>query len=345
MKIIGIYPSSFQPPTRAHWKTYKNLKTLSGVDTFIVTTDRTPTPDAPLNFGDKEQILTRYGVPSSHIVKLDNWKNPVEVFNRFSELQTSVIFALNNKNIDEISSKKEMKNGTWFDGDKLSYFQPYEGNENKMKSLNIHGYILKIDDSTIENRPVSTKNIREVLGTFRYKNEQKKKFFRFIFGWFDIGLYTLIVSKFTHANESLGNETQSNDVVKNQQPSNNFKSNLQNLVKEVLKEIMDEDYGSLNANLMVSGNNDMASNVSSTNTQTTTTPSQQLSNASTQKINLVKQKKELEAKSKQNKQQRDNYETTVKNYDNFQKKTDRDALDAVNMQLSQPSSKTSTSTS
>jgi ribosomal protein S25 len=52
---------------------------------------------------------------------------------------------------------------------------------------------------------------------------------------------------------------------------------------------------------------------------------------------LVKQKKELEAKSKQNKQQRDNYATTVKNYDQFQKKTDRDSIDAVNKQISQPS--------
>ena len=70
MKTIGIYPGNFQPPTRAHLEVYKKLKQVVGPDTFVVTTDRTPTAEAPLNFGDKEQIWVRQGVPASHIRKL-----------------------------------------------------------------------------------------------------------------------------------------------------------------------------------------------------------------------------------------------------------------------------------
>ena len=76
MKTIGIYPGNFQPPTRAHYQVYRRLRQMVGTDVFIITTDRTPTPDAPLNYGDKEQIWVRHGAPAGHVVKVQNWKHP-----------------------------------------------------------------------------------------------------------------------------------------------------------------------------------------------------------------------------------------------------------------------------
>ncbi len=55
MKTIGIYPGNFQPPHRGHLRVFKTLKQLVGPETFITTTSHTPTPDAPLNFGEKEK--------------------------------------------------------------------------------------------------------------------------------------------------------------------------------------------------------------------------------------------------------------------------------------------------
>ena len=106
---------------------------------------------------------------------------------------------------------------------------------------------------------------------------------------------------------------------------------LQEMVYQVLKELMSEDY-STTINTPDSSTNmtDMSTSLDKED------PAKIASDQVKQRIDLVKQKKELEAKSKQNKQQRDQYATTVKNYDQFQKKTDRDGIDSVNKQLSQP---------
>src|SRR5579864_4229067 len=106
MKVIGIYPGNFQPATKAHLLAYKNLKQISGADTFVVTTDKTPTQDAPLNFGDKQQILVRHGVPASHVVQVNDWKHPDEVFRNFAEDKTKVVFALNNKEAESVIGRK-----------------------------------------------------------------------------------------------------------------------------------------------------------------------------------------------------------------------------------------------
>jgi len=106
---------------------------------------------------------------------------------------------------------------------------------------------------------------------------------------------------------------------------------LQEMVYEVLKELMDEDY-STTINTPDSSTNmtDMATTLDKED------PAAVARQQAQNRIDLIQQKKELEAKNKQDKQQRDNYATTVKNYDQFQKKNNRDAIDNVNKQLSQP---------
>ena len=56
-----------------------------------------------------------------------------------------------------------------------------------LRPFNEHAYIMVLDDSRINGKPVSTTNIRDVLGSSRYNDKQKKKFFTWVFGWFDIG--------------------------------------------------------------------------------------------------------------------------------------------------------------
>jgi hypothetical protein len=106
MKLIGIYPGNFQPPTKAHFESYKRLRQIVGPDTFVTVTDRTPTPEAPLNAGDKEQILVRHGIPASNIQRIRNWKEPDEIFHKFSLEHTRVVFALNQTEANEISKRR-----------------------------------------------------------------------------------------------------------------------------------------------------------------------------------------------------------------------------------------------
>jgi nicotinamide mononucleotide adenylyltransferase len=307
MKTIGIYPGNFQPPTRAHLEVYKKLKQIVGPDTFVVTTDRTPTEAAPLNFGDKEQILVRHGIPGSHVIKVEDWKHPLVIFNKFSKEHTKVVYALNPKEAAQLQLNNQ---------DETKYFQPYEGKEN-MDTLDKHAYVLIVDDSKIDNKPVSTANIRQALGSDKYTPDEKKKFFRFIFGWFDIGLYTVVTSKFRQAFQASSPDNQG-PTLKNE----GLKSQLQRMVRE----IMDEEYG-MASDVENTGRDDAGTDVSKT-------LNQQKNDLAKQRVDLVKQKKEAEAKAKQNKQQRDQYSTTVKSYDSFQKKNDRDAIDTINTQLS-----------
>lgn len=401
MKTIGIYPGNFQPPTRAHLEVYKKLKQVVGPDTFVVTTDRTPTAEAPLNFGDKEQIWVRQGVPASHIRKVDDWKNPSSIFNNFSKTHTKVIYGLNPKEAAELSKRKDrlghvdtnkltpaaiheriqdttpldsefdseeseedpemVYNKThpdqdenkevWLDADgKLNYFQPYKGNEHNMRPLSEHGYILIIDDTRIEGKPVSTANIRQVLGSQSYGDNQKKKFFRFVFGWFDVGLYTLVTSKFRSAHQVSSNDdeqrvampslasmvrgkgTPLSPVPTPQAPlrKESAKSKLQKMVREMLGEILDEEYSTTINDPSSSGN--MTAGASQLKT-----PAQQRVDASKQRQDLIQQKKAAELQQKQDKEQRDSYATTVKNYDTIKKKANRDNLDAINKQIANPS--------
>ena len=403
MKTIGIYPGNFQPPTRAHWEVYRQLKRVVGPDTFVITTDRSPRAEAPLNFGDKEQIWVRHGVPASHIRKVDDWKHPIAIFNNFSRNHTKVIFALNPKEAAELSKRKarlgqvdknklgeppkspvhetieprspehpdtdseeseedpekvfskthpeeDQNKEVWLDVDgKLNYFQPYKGNEHTMKALSEHGYVLIVDDTKIEEKVISTTNIRQVLGSRNYSENAKKKFFGFVFGWFDIGLYTQLTSKFRQAHEvsipdeeriiampSMRSMVQKPHVpVPNSQAplrkESKVKSQLQKMVREMLGEIMDEEYST-------SINEPDSSTNMTAGTEPLKSPAQQRSDAQKQKVDLVKQKQEAEAEAKKNKQQRDQYATTVKSYDSFQKKNDRQNIDTINKKLSDTSS-------
>jgi hypothetical protein len=358
MKKIGIYPGTFQPAAKSHYEVYKKLKSMIGGETFVATTDREPVPEAPLNFGDKEQIWVRHGVPASHIIKVQTlpidgseWK-PQEIFHKFPSKQTIAVLVLNEREAGLFSKRKGKVNKSstglsnktrqelneiyeelspvkqdgevWLDSrGKPSYFQPYKTNENSLKPFEEHIYIVIMDDTKIQGQPVSTANIRSVLGSEKYDDRKKKTFFRFVFGWFDVGLYQLMIYKFRNAHQAA------------YEPANN----LQETVYSILKELVDEDYSTTI--------NTPDSSTNMTNMATTIgqeDPAAQAKQVAQNRINLVQQKKELEAKDKQDKQQRDNYSTTVKNYDQFQKKNNRDALDNINSQLSKVSSPTAPTT-
>ena len=80
-----------------------------------------------------------------------------------------------------------------------SYFQPFRGNENSLQSFSKHGYIIIIPTSvsSVNGKSISGTNVRDVLGGNKYSDEQKRKFFKHVFGWFDVSLYELLADKFS----------------------------------------------------------------------------------------------------------------------------------------------------
>ena len=432
MKKIGIYPGNFQPPTKAHYNLYKKLKTVIGNnDVYIASTDREPTPEAPLNYGDKEQIWIRHGVPASHIIKVQTlptddpskgWK-PKEILHNISENHTTVIIILSEREshlfstgkgsigkkwkgisagepneplVNEISfsepdkkpiSKSEEPKHTpeepekedpqdidfkiakqikktregWYDIDgKLKYFQPYKGNEHALRPVKEHAYIIISDDSRIQGKQVATSNIRVVLGSDRYTDKQKKSFFNWSFGWFDISLFRLLAMKFrqayqfisrvdtplephsSHFSTRVTNPREPSPMPKFPKNVYNPKKKLQEMVREILKELMDEEYSSSSVTTMngmddtqPDSSSDMASTIDKEKS-----PAQQKSDAAKQKVDLNKQKAQAERDLK-------GLETDLnwKKSDILRKRKDelpnkRKELDTLNKQIASVSSST-----
>jgi hypothetical protein len=271
MKTIGIYPGNFQPATRGHYNVYKQLRQLIGPDVFIIATDRTPTPDAPLNFGEKESIWVRHGVPPSHIIKVNDWRKPKEVFSRFSAKHTNAIFGLTIKEVEELNKRKKLPSydssipvppktemgekmeadaeeteesdtEVWLDLEgKPSFFQPYKGNEHKMLTIDQHAYVMVVEDDKIDGKPISTANIREGLASPKYVDTQKKKFFQWVFGWFDIGLFQLLSGKFKAAlKTTTGVEQPAPSPTGISIPSEPVPSSVNECLDELIKEFLDE---------------------------------------------------------------------------------------------------------
>lgn len=302
VKVVGIYPGNFQPPHRGHLYVYKKLRQLVGPETFVVTTSKTPTPEAPLNFGEKENIWVRHGVPASHVVKVEDWHRPVEIFQKFSSKHTTAVFVLNQKEWDTLRihvSTVENK-PVWNDNNnKPSYFQPYRGNESTMKSFEIHGYVQIMDDNMIEGKPISTTNVRKALGSPQYTDEQKKKFFQWAFGWFDISLFQELTNKFKLAHSS--SDTEQSPVAmpslaslvrtekppQTPMPPTDNKEKLQQTIKEIVKEMLEEFMPP--PSMTPSG---LDPNTSNIGLPTDTTTSQQT------KTDLLKQKASAEREDK-----------------------------------------------
>jgi hypothetical protein len=354
----------------AHYETYKKLKSLVGdEDVFVVTTDRDPVPEAPLNFGDKEQILTRYGVSINHIVKVHslpsddlnkvgNWR-PEEVYQKFSSKHTSALLVINERELPYFSKrkgiqsndkgmtagisskvKKEIKEifeelgGNDEDSEKLKnkelwlspdgkpqYYQPYVGNEHNLKPFEEHAYIVVIDDTKIQGKPVSTSNIRTVLGSNKYDDNKKKRFFRFVFGWFDQGLYHLMIEKFRYAHQ-ISSETDKEKLIS---PTKSIKETIVRVLKKI-----EEDY---DININDPNSSDNMTDMTSTLGQEKSDAEKSAENAK-KKIDLSKQKAsaERDIKGMEKDLQWKNQDILRKRKDELPQK--RKELDMLNKQLS-----------
>ena len=311
MKTIGIYPGTFQPPHKGHFKAYEQLKGAAGPDTYVVTTDYDPSIEAPLHFGDKEQILVRHGVDDSHIKQVKNLNTPWEVLDNYDPMTTIVIYGLNQQEAD-----KKIRHSR--------YYQHLLGAQGHLKPYKQAAYILVINDNRVGNRVFSSKNVREALGSHRFTNEQKQKWFKHFFGWFDLGLFELLRNKYTDAHQSAdGIETPTD-----------MKEELKKEICKILNELMGSPPS-------IATDSSFGPGSVATDTQT---PTEKAAAEKDARDTLVQQKKQAE---------RDldtlNTDLKWKQSDVIRKRKDelpnkRKELDALNKQLAQPSTST-TSTS
>jgi hypothetical protein len=193
MQIIGVYPGRYQPPHKGHLAAFNYLKKVIGPNnTFVATSDKVELPKSPLNFQDKQDIWAKHGV-TNNVIKTKNPYTPIEILQKFNKDNTAVVFGVGEKDMegDPRFSFKTKKDGS------PSYFQLYRGNENNLRPYGEHGYILVIPTEVcrVDGKQVSGTNVRDALGGSRYTDEQKKSFFKWVFGWFDDALFTQLKDK------------------------------------------------------------------------------------------------------------------------------------------------------
>jgi hypothetical protein len=188
MNIIGIYPGTFQPPHVGNYRAYEYLRKIAGPNTFVATSDKVEMPNFPLNFQDKQSIWARNGVPIDKIVLTRDPEKAQEITKKFGPDRTVAIFAMSSKD-----AAVALKN-------KSGYFLPFQGKASQLEPLNKHSYVVTIPDQLLNvNKAFDSMTLRQSFASQKLSEEQKKSYFKKLFGWYDISLYDLIKKKFAEA--------------------------------------------------------------------------------------------------------------------------------------------------
>jgi hypothetical protein len=189
--IIAIYPGRFQPMGKHHYDAYKWLSKKFGADnTYIATSDKVDPPKSPLNFKEKKEVASKYGI-GDKIIQVKNPYKAEEITSKYDSKTTAVVFMVGQKDMQEdprfrIGKKKD-------GGD--SYFQKYEPNK-PMKPYTEHGYLAVAPHMSYNIDGVgemSGTNIRKALSNPDLTSDQ----FKDIFGWYDKKIQDMLYSKFT----------------------------------------------------------------------------------------------------------------------------------------------------
>lgn len=194
--IIAIYPGRFQPFGRHHAESFKWLASKFGKDkSYIATSDVVNPPKSPLNFKEKKEIISKYGL-GSNLVQVKNPYKAEEITQKYDPKTTALVFMVGEKDMKEdprfrIGKKKD-------GGD--SYFQEYKPGM-KMEGYIQHGYMIVAPHASFKITgfgEMSGTTIRQALSS-KSTPEQYKKLFTDIFGWYDPKIAEMLKKKFSQS--------------------------------------------------------------------------------------------------------------------------------------------------
>ena len=140
MKYLVIYPGRFQPFHQGHKASYDYLVQRYGADSVYIATSDVPKkadPEtSPFNYDDKVKMMTKLGVPASHIAKVTNPYQAKEIVDGLTpeeKANTVLIFAVSAKDGERFTfTNKDGKPG---------YLQPLPTNAKKLKPMTQNGYV------------------------------------------------------------------------------------------------------------------------------------------------------------------------------------------------------------
>ena len=187
--LIAIYPGRFQPMGRHHKAAYDWLaKQFGEKNTFIATSDKVEPQKSPLNFSEKKKIMLKHGVPSSQIIKVLNPYSPLQFIEAvgLDPKDTTVVYMIGEKDKGRLRGFKRLmvfNKTTYIPAKDLD--DPYT----------YYVYAPHVSYNIPSFGEMSGTNIRKALGDNDAKLAELKSRFKDIMGWFDAGIFNMIIKK------------------------------------------------------------------------------------------------------------------------------------------------------
>jgi hypothetical protein len=192
-KVIGIYGGRFQPFGLHHKKTFEWLEKKVDV-AYITTSDIKTPPKHPFNFKEKVRHMKKMGIPSKKIVK-ERIPLKAELLKKYDSDTTAVIYIFGEKDAGRLAGGRKKSGG-------LSYFQDYKKNKNNLKGWEEHGYFMTAPHVSVRvgGKEVSGTVMRNLLDP-NTEPKPTPKLFKEAFGYYDEGIFMMMVNKFGKLSE------------------------------------------------------------------------------------------------------------------------------------------------
>jgi len=181
--LVGVFSGRFQPFGRHHFEAYKQLKSITGQNTYIGTSNVIDNKKSPFTFQEKKTIISKYGIPSSHVVQVRNPYAPEEILKKYDAKSTALVVIFGAKDAGRLGQGK--------------YFLPYSSNAGKLEGYKDHGYFIIAEHVSVkvQGKEMSGTEMRNLLASTDISREEKTKTFKEIFGWYDKGIFDMVTDR------------------------------------------------------------------------------------------------------------------------------------------------------
>jgi len=107
MNLLVIYPGRFHPFHLGHKASYDYLVKKYGADNvYIATSDVQAPATSPFSYSDKVAMMTKLGIPASHIARVKNPYQATEITAAMPDPEnTALIFAISEKDMEGDSAR------------------------------------------------------------------------------------------------------------------------------------------------------------------------------------------------------------------------------------------------
>lgn len=172
MQFLVIYPGRFHPFHLGHKASYDWLTKQFGENSVYIASSNVQDPDtSPFTFADKVAMMTKLGVPVSHIVNVKNPYQATEITSSLADEEkqnTALVFAVSAKDAERFSFAPK-KDGS------PSYLQPLPENKKGLKPMTKCGYIAITPTVNFKVKGVDANSASQIRKLYLDGNDNDRK--------------------------------------------------------------------------------------------------------------------------------------------------------------------------